>query len=290
MSIFTRKPNLRITSYPRPNRYHCGFKRLGSYDCPFPLLKIFPSAQLQLREATNTLCGPSPEELQRHSKRQQVSEKRPQRPDQAVYCTSKTNGGSGFGTWGSNWNTGTTWDFSTTTAATTTETEAKYRETNSKPWSLNRGIPREKNHWILFGALYEEKTKPGPNLPAEKKEEDKFNFGFTSVSKKDKKMNKGSLADPGRTKEPTPAAEEATTKDEWGAWRTNKSKKKGGKNFEYEPDPAKAEPKEEEPAVVEDEWLWGTSRKTKRRKAMPKPRERRWKRRFNRSISYSIFI
>ena len=115
---------------------------------------------------------------------------------------SKTTGG--FGAWGSSWNTGTTstWDFSSTTTTAAVDTKAKEPEIDNNPWSLNRGKPKKKNNGFSFGALDEEEAKPEePDPPTDKKDEDTFDFGFTSVSKKDKKKKKGALAEPEETKE-----------------------------------------------------------------------------------------
>lgn len=181
--------------------------------------------------------------------------------------TKNTGGSTGFGAWGSSWNTGTTntWDFSSTITPAATETKAKDTEIDNNPWSLNRGKPKKKNTGFSFGALDEEESKEVPDPPAETKvDEDAFSFGFTSVSKKDKKKKKGVVTEVEEPKEEiTPPADDPA-EDEWGGWGTAKSKKKGGKKIELEP--AKTETKIEETAPVEEEWSFGNSKKDKKKK------------------------
>lgn len=69
--------------------------------------------------------------------------------------TTGTKSTSGFGAWGSSWNTGS-WDFSATTSDTKKDTTA---EIDNNPWSLNRGKPKKKNTGFSFGSLDEEETK-----------------------------------------------------------------------------------------------------------------------------------
>ena len=107
-----------------------------------------------------------------------------------------------------------------------------------------------------------------PDPSAEKKDET-FDFGFTSVSKKDKKKKKNSILDsldePIEEPTITPAVEETKDEDEWGGgWGTAKTKKKGKKGAE--PDPPKVEEvKAPEPAAAEDEWSFGAKKDKKKK-------------------------
>jgi hypothetical protein len=69
--------------------------------------------------------------------------------------TTGTKSTSGFGAWGSSWNTGS-WDFSATTLDTKKDTTT---EIDNNPWSLNRGKPKKKNTGFSFGSVDEEETK-----------------------------------------------------------------------------------------------------------------------------------
>ena len=115
---------------------------------------------------------------------------------------------TGFGAWGSNWNTGstTTWDFSATTNATSTTDTKKESEVENNPWSLNRGKPKKKNNAFSFGVLDEEDAKPLDPDPLAETKPAEDDFGFTSVSKKDKKKKKNAFSwEPEEPKEPEPA-------------------------------------------------------------------------------------
>jgi hypothetical protein len=161
-----------------------------------------------------------------------------------------------------------TWDFSATTTTTADNKAKDTPEIDNNPWSLNRGKPKKKNTSFSFAALDEDEKEKEPDHLAEKKEDNAFDFGFTSVNKKDKKKKKNTFGDFEEPKEepaPTPAVEEPAADDDWGGWGTAKTKKKGKKVVE--PDPPKAEEtKVVEPAPAEDEWAFGGSKKDKKKK------------------------
>lgn len=159
-----------------------------------------------------------------------------------------------------------TWDFSATTAASSTDTKTKDAEVDNNPWSLNRSKPKKKTTDFAFGSLDEEEGNPDePDPPAGTKADEGFDFGFSS-GKKDKKKKGGvfdfQVIDEEPKEELAPAA---GPEDEWGSgWGTAQTKKKGKKGAE--PQPPKEEPKVEDPAPVEGDWAMPSSKKDKKKK------------------------
>jgi hypothetical protein len=195
---------------------------------------------------------------------------------------SAENKGSSFGTWGTSWNTGSTWDWSGTKDGNKDKDEGPKEDADANPWSINRPKPKKKGKTTFtFGAFdeEEEKSEEPPAAAEEEKKDDDFTFSF-GTSKKDKKKKKNSIWDPEpeekKDEDPLAASQDlgstkAAEDDLWGGgWGTTTKKKgKKGKNAVEEikePDPPPAPDPPAEAAPPDDDWFSGTSKKDKKKK------------------------
>ncbi|KAH8891715.1 hypothetical protein GQ53DRAFT_765219 [Thozetella sp. PMI_491] len=172
---------------------------------------------------------------------------------------------SSSGAWGSSWNTGNSWDFS---SSKTKDAKNDEETVDLNPWGINRPKPKKKSKTSFsFGAFDEAEDKSGESKVA--KEDDEWG-GWGTSAKKDKKKGKVSVAEP--VTEPQNVTDEL-----WDTWGTS-PKKKQGKNEVIVPDsePKKdkkkknkesvTEPDPEPQRVDDDDWGWGISSKKDRKK------------------------
>ncbi|KAI9837922.1 MAG: hypothetical protein M1837_002661 [Sclerophora amabilis] len=179
---------------------------------------------------------------------------------------SKMNGGGiGFGTWGSNWDTGTG------------NTKTSKNDTDNNPWSFGSGKKKTAKDdgfsAFNFGDMTEQPiVTDAPDKNSIKEDEDWA--GLMSQTKKDKKKSKKGADDPLKKEDvvAVPDPIEAAVEEDWGSWDTAKKGKKGKKAAiaDTKEDLLKGstpdDPKVPPTAAAEEEWdSFMTNKKDKKK-------------------------